>query len=66
MLNRKALASAVAVPLFIGLIGLTNLMHQPRFESIRSVDVLQLLGSGMCFGVALASLFELLRGSRNT
>jgi hypothetical protein len=66
MLNPKALSSAVAVPLFIGLIGLRNLMHQPRFENIRSVDVMQLLGSGMCFGVALASLFELLRGFRNT
>jgi hypothetical protein len=66
MLNRKALGSAVAVPLSIGLIGLANVMHHPRFESIRSVDVLQLLASGMCFGVALAFLFELLRGSRNT
>jgi hypothetical protein len=66
MLTRKALVSAFAVPLIIGLSGLTNLMHQPRFESFRNVDVLQLLASGMCFGVALSALFALLRGPRNT
>jgi hypothetical protein len=66
MLTRKALVSAFAMPLMIGLVGLTNLMHQPRFESFRNVDVLQLLASGMCFGVALSALFALLRGTRNT
>jgi hypothetical protein len=41
-------------------------MHQPRFESFRNVDVLQLLASGMCFGVALSALFALVRVPRNT
>jgi hypothetical protein len=66
MLTRKALVSAFAMPLIIGLVGLTNLMHQPRFESFRNVDVLQLLASGMCFGVALSALFALVRVPRNT
>jgi hypothetical protein len=66
MLNRKALVSAVVLPLFIGLVGLTNLVHQARFESYRNVDVLQILASGMCFGVALSALFALLRGPRNS
>jgi len=66
MLTRKALVSAFAAPLFIGLIGLTNLMHQPRFESFRNVDVLQLIASGMCFGVALSALFALVQTPRNT
>ena len=66
MLNRRALGSAVVVPLIIGLIGLINLIHRPRFASYHNVDVLQLLASGMCFGVALAALFALLRGPRNS
>jgi hypothetical protein len=66
MLTRKALVSAFAMPLIIGLADLTNLMHQPRFESFRNVDVLQLIGSGMCFGVALSALFALVRAPRNT
>lgn len=66
MLNRKSLTSAVAVPLVIGLIGLMNVMRRPRFESFHNADVLQLLASGMCFGVALAALLALLRGPRNS
>jgi hypothetical protein len=65
MFSRKSLTSAIAVPLIIGLIGLMNLMGQPQFASFRNVDVVQLLGSGMCFGVALVALFALLRGPRN-
>jgi hypothetical protein len=64
MLRRKSLVSAVFVPLLIGLIGLMNLMHQPRFASFRNVDVLQLIASGMCFGVALFALLLLMRGPR--
>jgi hypothetical protein len=41
-------------------------MHRPRFASFHNVDVLQLLASGMCFGVALAALIALLRGPRNS
>ena len=65
MPNRKFLGSAVAIPVIIGSIGLTNLMRQPRFESFHTVDVLQLLASGICYGVALAAAFSLLRGPRH-
>jgi len=65
MFTRKSLGSAIAIPILIGSIGLMNLMHQPRFTSFRSVDVLQLIGSGMCFGVALVAWMALLRGPRN-
>jgi len=66
MLNRKSLIPAVVVPLIVGLLGLMNLMNRPRFASYHNVDVLQLLVSGMCFGVALAMLIALLRGPRNS
>jgi hypothetical protein len=66
MLKRKALASAVAVPVVIGLIGLMNLMQRSRFASFHTVDVLQLIASGMCFGVALAALLALLRRPRTS
>ncbi|MFZ1032400.1 MAG: hypothetical protein WAN72_10445 [Candidatus Acidiferrales bacterium] len=62
MLNRKSLTSAIVAPLIVGLIGLLTLMQRPRFAGYHNVDVLQLLGSGMCFGVALAALLALLRG----
>lgn len=64
MPSRKNLTAAIAAPLIIGIIGLLNLMHQDRFASFRTVDVLQLTGSGMCFGVALVAFVALVRGPR--
>ena len=63
--RRKTIVSAIVVPLIIGLIGFFNLTQRPRFASFHSVDVLQLLASGMCFGVALSALIALIR-SRST
>ncbi|MGD0347937.1 MAG: hypothetical protein ABSA85_14340 [Terracidiphilus sp.] len=64
MFQRRSLISAVIVPLIVGLAGLARLMSQPRFAAIRSVDAVQLTGSGMCFGVALFALIVLLRTPR--
>ena len=64
MLKRKSLAVAVLVPMIVGSIGLMNLMQRPGFDSFRTVDVIQLLASGMCFGVALSAVVALLRGTR--
>jgi hypothetical protein len=64
MFSSEVLGSAIFVPLFIGSIGLVNLMHQPRFETYRTVDVVHLLGTGACYGVALVALVLLLRGPR--
>ena len=65
MRRSRTLTSAIVIPLIVGLIGLLNLMHRPRFASFHSVDVLQLIASGMCFGVALFALLTLLRGPRS-
>jgi hypothetical protein len=64
MRPRKSLISAVILPLVVGLAGMAHLMSQPRFAAYRSVDVVQLTGSGMCFGVALFALIVLLRTPR--
>jgi uncharacterized membrane protein len=64
MIRRKSLISAVIVPLAVGMAGMARLTSQPGFAAIRSVDVVQLTGSGMCFGVALFALILLLRTPR--
>ncbi len=51
-----------AVLLVVGLIGLSTLAARPRFQAYHTVDVLQLLASGMCFGVALAQVLPRRRG----
>ena len=45
----------------VGLIALMNVARNPRFEAFHTVDVLGLMASGVCFGVALALIFRLLR-----
>lgn len=47
--------------LFVGFIGLFTMMGRPSFQAMRAVDIVQLLGSGACFGVALVMLALMLR-----
>ncbi|SPE42368.1 exported hypothetical protein [Candidatus Sulfopaludibacter sp. SbA3] len=44
------------VLVLIGAIGLGNVARSPRFAAFHTVDVVQLVASGICFGVVLASL----------
>jgi hypothetical protein len=46
------------VPAMLGIIGLGAMTRNPRFETFHAVDMLQLVASGMCFGVALALLLH--------
>ncbi len=62
--RRKSVVSAIFVPLFIGCIGFFNLTQRPRFAAYHNVDVLQLLATGMCFGVALAAVIVWLRSRK--
>ena len=65
MPNRvRSVSSTVLFPFILGLFGLFNLMGRPRFATFHTVDVLQLVASGACFGVALAALLVILRRSR--
>jgi hypothetical protein len=48
--NRARIAPLIV----IFFIGLFPLLERHRFEAVRAVDVLQLIGSGMCLGAALA------------
>ncbi len=59
--RRRSVASAIVVPLIIGIIGFINLTQRPRFAAFHNVDVLQLLATGMCFGVALSALIVFIR-----
>lgn len=60
--KKGALGASVLVLILIGSIGFVNLSHQARFQAFHTVDVIQLLGTGMCYGVALAGILSLVRG----
>jgi hypothetical protein len=51
---------ALFVALFLSVLGLGSLTRNPRFSTFHSVDMIQLLASGICLGVALVILWSLL------
>ena len=42
------------IAFLIGLVGLATMISSHRLEHIRAVDTVQLIASGMCFGIAIA------------
>ena len=49
------------IPLSVGLAGLFRVMQSPNFVLYCAVDVVQLLGSGVCFGATLTGLIFVLQ-----
>jgi hypothetical protein len=52
------------IPLIVGLLGFSRVTKSPQFESYRTMDVVQLIGSGFCFGVVLTGMMFMLLRSR--
>jgi hypothetical protein len=47
-----------------GVVSLFGMLSRPTFATIRGVDVVHLIGTGMCFGGAIVALVLYLRSSR--
>lgn len=58
----RTLGAFVLIPFVIGMGGVTMVARSPEFAAFRSVDVAQLIASGMCFGVSLTWIIRVLRG----
>ena len=52
------------IPLLFGLPGLSRIFGNPRLTGIRTVDIVQLIVTGMCFGMIVALLVTRLRRPR--
>ena len=52
------------IPLLTGVAGFYRVTQSPSFKMYRAVDIVQLLGSGVCFGVAMVGMIFMLRGTR--
>ncbi len=52
------------MPLLIGVVGLVRVMDSPHFGVYRTVDVVQLLGSGVCFGAAIVGVAMMIKARR--
>ncbi len=64
VIRRRSPVVAWLIPLMVGLVGLNRVMHSPYYELYRAVDVVQLTGSGACFGATMVGLIFTLRGPR--
>ena len=49
------------VPLLFGLMSLTNTIGKPSLQTVRTVDIVQLVVTGMCLGAALVMFVWFLR-----
>jgi hypothetical protein len=56
MPNRRPTWRDIAFPLIVGVFSLAAVMRRPRFVSIHTVDVLELIAAGLMFGLALRAL----------
>ena len=65
--RKRPLIAVLILPLIlviVGFAGLNRVMQSPNFVMYRTVDVVQFLGSGVCFGVAMVLIVIVLRGVR--
>ncbi len=61
-------APKLFVPLFVAFMGLAaflNAAGSPGFAAVRTVDIVRLMASGMCFGAALSALAIFFAGPRS-
>ena len=66
MVDRKRPPIVVwMIPLLLGLAGFYRVTQSPHFDLYRAVDIVQLMGSGVCFGATMVGVIFMLRGSRS-
>ena len=65
--RKRPLIAVLILPVIVvivGFAGLNRVMQSPNFAMYPTVDVVQLFGSGVCFGVAMVLIIIVLRGVR--
>jgi len=56
MTDRRRFGRICFILLAFGLVSLARATSSPSFEAMRAVDVVQLIGTGMCFGAGIMAL----------
>jgi len=66
MNNRRRFSRIFFVLIFFGVMNLLHMISSPSWANIRGVDVVRLIGTGMCFGVAIVSFVVYFRDRRSS
>jgi len=61
MSDRRKFARMFFIALAFGVFSFMGILGRSSFETIRTVDVVHLIGVGMCFGVTIVALVLFLR-----
>ena len=61
-MTRRPLTSAVLLPLVLASIGFAQISHRAEFATMRMIDIVQLMGIGVCIGVAMFATILMLKG----
>jgi hypothetical protein len=65
MIHRKRPQIVIwIIPLAVSFAGFYRVTQSPSFALYRTVDVVQLLACGVCFGAAMVAAIVMLRGVR--
>ena len=64
MNNQRMFLYIFFVLTFFGVMNVLAMISSPAFENIRGVVVVRLIGTGMCWGVAIVSFAEYFLGRR--
>jgi hypothetical protein len=65
-MGNRRLIPMLFILVVIGLVNFYSVAKKPRFETFQTIDVVQLIVTGMCFGVALGLLVLFLRRPRSS
>jgi hypothetical protein len=66
MNNRRRIPRIFIVLTFFGVMNLLAMVSSSAWANIRGVDVVRLIGTGMCFGGALVSFVAYFRDHRSS
>ena len=61
-MDRRRRFAPMYVVLMFGILSGTTIISSGRFANYRAVDIVHILGTGMCFGAAIALGAAALRG----
>ena len=61
LMAMKRPGTAMVITALFGAVSLMNMALSGRLEAVRAVDVVQLIGTGMCFGAAIFGIVTILR-----
>jgi hypothetical protein len=63
-MNGERRYGLVFIPLMFAILSGLNIIGNPRFASYRAVDLVHVLGTGMCLGAAIVLFLVAVRGGR--